>query len=145
MPRISYTAEFRAALVAEVLAGTSALVVAAQHGVDRQTVARWTRNGGMPSQRERVGPAQAGLIASVMPQEIGQRASVNRLPSLLAAYIEQGIVTLTEQLRVTGTEDYIRSQNAHDLAIMHGVAADKLLRVLAALRPVEQEPEPDPR
>lgn len=66
------------------------------------------------------------------------------MPALLGAYIEQGIITLTEQLRIAGTEEYVRSQNAHDLAIFHGVAADKLLRVLAALRPVEPDPAPTP-
>ena len=57
---------------------------------------------------------------------------------LVTNLLTQSLVTLTVQLEQFGDKDWLATQSAGDLAILHGVIADKTLRLLAAAqRPVE--------
>jgi len=46
--------------------------------------------------------------------------------------LTQSLVTLTIQLEQFGDKDWLQNQPAGELAILHGVIADKTLRLLAA-------------
>lgn len=54
--------------------------------------------------------------------------------------LTQSLVTLTIQMELFGDKDWLQNQPAGELAILHGVIADKTLRLLAAAqRPTEPE------
>lgn len=105
-------------VLAEIAAGGSVRGVAKKHGVSPGTVRGWR--------------AQAGLDpARVSPQK---RAD---LGEQLYGYLEDSIGALRSQLAVFGDPDWLKKQSAAELAILHGVVADKTARLLAAARPGE--------
>src|SRR5262245_39200416 len=57
----------------------------------------------------------------------------DRIGALVASYLEANLQALTAQAYVVSQPDYINRQSANDLAILHGVMADKSIRLLEAL------------
>jgi len=102
----------RAAVLAEIVTGTSINAAAKAHGLPVSTVRSWTR--------------APETVAIVQQQK-------KDLGVLLAEYLVTGIATLTAQLREAGRPEYIAQQPADHLAILHGVIADKLVRILAGI------------
>ena len=100
--------------MADLSLGMSTWEVAAKYGVDQKTVRNW---------RDRHLPESS-------------KSSQNKVDvgALIADYIAEGITTLAAQARHFRDPDWLATQNAKDLAINHGVLADELIRILAALR-----------
>lgn len=126
MRGVVHPPEFRAQVLADIASGESLKSVSSRYHLSRTTLQLWSRDA--------QGANRSAIQNVHETREVGQPS---RMPALLNAYIEQGIATLTKQLEVTSREEYIMKQSAGSLAILHGVTADKLLRVLAAIRPVE--------
>lgn len=57
---------------------------------------------------------------------------------LVSTYLEEILVTLSVQARVTRDEAWIKKQPASELAVFHGVLADKGIRLLTARAAAEQ-------
>lgn len=109
----AYSDEIRAAAIAAVAAGASIASVARQHGVSRRAVQIWRD--------------QAHLAPSVSQQNQVQ------LGELIADYLRTGLAALASEARLFGDPDWLKGQSASDLAILHGVLADKLVRILAGV------------
>jgi fructose-specific phosphotransferase system IIC component len=111
----AHSDETKAAVLAEILAGASVRGVAKRHGLSPGTVRGWR--------------AQAGLHPPpVSPQK---RAD---LGEQLYGYLEDSLGALRAQLALFADPDWLKKQPAGDLAILHGIVADKTARLLAAIR-----------
>lgn len=109
--RQRYSEELRAAALADlVLIGPGA--AAAKYGIPRSTLTTWQQ--------------QFDIIydPSIKKARIG---------ALAATYLEANLQALTAQAYVASDPEYINRQSAADLAILHGVMADKSVRILEAL------------
>jgi hypothetical protein len=115
----AYSAETKAAALADLATGASVNGTARKYGVDRSTVKRWRDASGI-------------VAAPVPPQK--QQAD---LGEQLYGYLEDSIGALRAQLAVFGDPDWLKKQSAADVAILHGVVADKTARLLAAVRPAD--------
>ena len=56
-----------------------------------------------------------------------------RIGTLILEYVEEGLMTLREQVKVFRDADWLKQQSASEIAILHGVIADKQIRLLEAL------------
>ncbi len=120
MPR-PYPPEKRAAVLAELATGASVSATARAHGVDRATVIAWRDLSDQP-------------VAQQKRADLGEQ---------LYGYLDESIAALRSQLRTFGDEAWLKKQPAGELAILHGVIADKTTRLLQAIRP-ESEPGESP-
>lgn len=111
--------ELRAAVMASLIAGQGVAEVATAYHIDESVVSRWRKR----------------LVASGL-QEL-QPKTRDELETLLMDYVCQALKTLKVQSEVAGTPDYVKKQPASELAVLHGVMADKAVRILAALEPTE--------
>ena len=100
--------------MADLSLGMSTWEVAETYGVDQKTVRNW-RDRHLPESSK----------SSQKKVDVGE---------LIASYIAEGITTLAAQARHCRDADWLARQDAKSLAFNHGVLADKLIRVLAALR-----------
>jgi transposase-like protein len=117
-PHTRYTEEIKAAALADVvLLGTSA--TAAKYGIPRTTLLTWQQ--------------QFTIVhnPSLKREYIG---------GLVAAYLEANLQALTAQAYVSSDPEYINRQPAEGLAILHGVMADKSVRLLEAISRGRTEP-----
>lgn len=108
----AHTDETRAAVIAAVHQGESVKSVSRKFGIGAATVRRWRDAAG---------------VATFVPQK-GPDLGV-----LVARYLAAGLEALEAQARLFGDADWAKRQPAGELAVLHGVLADKLIRVLAAL------------
>lgn len=65
-----------------------------------------------------------------------------RLIDLVMDYVSTNLRTLKAQSIEVGRADYIKNQSASEIAVLHGVLADKTVRILAALEPEESDEPP---
>lgn len=139
MPDAAAPTTDRLALRAEALArmaqGMSNARIAAELGVPEGTVKSWRARDGA---RFRAAPAVAGEIIPADPPPARIRASADappdatgkRLAELVATYLEASLETLIAQHGVLRDPEWIREQSAGDLAVLRGVEADKVMRML---------------
>jgi hypothetical protein len=66
--------------------------------------------------------------------------SSSKLETLVVANVRQNLETLTAQSIEAGKPEYIQAQPARDLAVLHGVIADKTFRILSAMTPEGEKP-----
>ncbi|HYW87276.1 MAG TPA: helix-turn-helix domain-containing protein [Chloroflexota bacterium] len=107
---VPHSPEFRAQVVAAVLAGTGISQAARDFGVDKATVSEWCARAHVPT------------IPTIKTETD---------TDLLMRYFRAALRTLIAQTEVFGDEQYCRAQEADKLAIAHGVLADKLVGVAA--------------
>jgi transposase-like protein len=116
MTRGRYSEEVHAACVAALLAGQDITEIAGAYNVPETTLRSWKHRA-----------RQAGtepIVAETDRAEIGQ---------LLIAYLKDVIGAMRKQTVVFGDEEYLRKQPAGELGVVHGILADKTIRLLEAL------------
>ena len=119
--------EVKAAAMADlVLLSPSA--VAAKHGIKRATIYKWIER-----EKPLLGP-ELSTVVELKKARIG---------ALALEYLEANLNAQIAQAYVTSDPTYINRQPAGELAILHGVLADKSLRLLEALQPRDGEPAND--
>lgn len=111
-----YSDQVKAAALAALLAGQAPSQVAATFGIPVGTLKSW-------KSRQRNGEAVA-VVATEKRERIG---------ALLLEYLEEGLTTLREQVKVFRDQEWLKKQPASELAVLHGVVADKQIRLLEAL------------
>lgn len=121
MPRGKpHSPETKAAVMAALLTGQSISEVARQFKLDRKTVRTWKERAGIVDSPE----------SPLVPQE-----KKIELGDLIVGYLTEIITTLTAQARTFRDEQWVKGQDASEVAVLHGVLADKALRILSALEP----------
>lgn len=125
-----HPAEMRSAVLAALLSGQSVDEVAHLYSLSRATVVAWRRAAGLA---ERDTPVQRKV----------QRKKAEDLGELVAAFLQETLVTLSVQSQHFRDVDWLRGQNAADLAVLHGVQADKAFRLLQALQSDDDDDNPD--
>lgn len=116
MKRKEYTASTKAAAMAALLEGQSITKVAADFKLPEGTVKAW---------RHRMkGAATETKVATEKREEIG---------TLLVDYLHANLSTLRAQQIVFADAEWLKKQDAGELAVLHGVMTDKAIRLLEAL------------
>jgi hypothetical protein len=113
---VPHSDEIRAAVLASLLAGQSVGAIADEYQLPESTV-RGIRDG--EASREVV------------------RAKKDSFGGLVADYLEESLITLKAQVVFARDTQYLRKQPASELAVLHGVIADKSIRILSAIEPEE--------
>lgn len=106
--------EIRAQVMASLLAGQGVTEVATQYNLDVSIVSRWR---------------------SAMPEDKLQAIATkkgDKIEALLYGYLTTTLNTLKEQAEIVGEREYVIKQPAGELAVLHGVMADKAVRLLEA-------------
>lgn len=110
-----YPDETRAAVMAALLAGQSIPAVAAQHHIPPGTIKHWS--------------AQLHQ-EPVQPVEPEKRSQIG---DLLLRFLTCELEALIAQAKVFADAEWLKKQPASEIAILHGVGADKAFRLLEAL------------
>ncbi|MCB1714155.1 MAG: transposase [Candidatus Competibacteraceae bacterium] len=121
MAKTEYSNEVKAAVMAALLEGQSISAVAKQYDIPKGTVSGWKQKALTPV-------ANGGVV----PDTTQKRQAIG---DLLIGYLETMLRTLTVQAKHFGDVDWLKDQNANELAVLHGVATDKAIRLLEALAP----------
>lgn len=110
--------------MAALLAGQSISETAKQYDLDMSVVSRWASS------------SQLQAVASKKESDIGE---------LVANYLRELLVTLSVQAEHCRSKPWLEKQPADQLAVNHGVLADKAFRILgAAERAAANLPEREP-
>ena len=114
----------KAACIAALLAGQGIDAVAKEYNLPRGTVHGW---------RVRAMPHLRGAAAK-KGERIGQ---------LVTDYLEAALQALKNQAETFADQEWLKTKDLHDVAILHGILADKGVRILEALdRQTEDEAAP---
>lgn len=113
MGRNQYSNEQKAAVMAALLTGQSVSQVATEYKIPRGTVSGWSRELERPS-----------IHDDTQKREMGD---------LLMGYVGELLITLRAQARFARNEAWLKDQSASEVAVLHGVLADKGIRLLEAL------------
>jgi transposase-like protein len=114
MSQKRYDPSVKAAAIAALLAGQSVSEVAREYSLPKGTVSSW---------RQR----QAGGVASNATQKRDE------IGGLLVDYLHANLSTLKAQQTVFADPEWLKKQDAQELAVLHGVMTDKAIRLLEAL------------
>lgn len=101
--------------MAALLAGQSVSAVAREYSLPKGTVSSWRQ--------------QAQRRVQVESDSTQKGAS---LDGLLLAYVQENLTTLREQAQFFRDPKWLQRQGASELAVLHGVVADKTVRLLEA-------------
>jgi transposase-like protein len=119
---MTYTDETKSSVMAALLTGQSVSKVASDYNIPAGTVKSW-------KSRQMNGCNPIGEVATEKKLEIGD---------LLIDYLRTNLTTLKKQSEVFQDEKWLKEQSASELAVLHGVIADKTIRLLEALANDEQ-------
>lgn len=119
----AHSDEIRAQVMAALLAGQGVTETAKQYKIPHQTVSR--------------------IKNEILPEQLGEigREKARRIESMLFGYLCANLEALQRQCKVASDETYLKRQPASELATLHGVMADKSIRLLEAALPAEQPEE----
>lgn len=117
MTRREYSDEIKAQVMASLLAGQAITAVAKEYQLPRSTVGKWRKQ---LAERVHVGVEQKNAETSTT------------LDELLLGYVETNLVTLRAQSEFFRDKKWLQRQSASELAVLHGVVADKTIRILEA-------------
>lgn len=114
--RNNYSEEKKAAALAALLQGQSLSAVAREYKIPKGTLAGWKKAN--------------------IPNDPTQKKDVGEL---LLGYLETNLEALKAQAEFFKTEDWLKKQNAADVAVLHGVMTDKAVRLLEAMNARSKE------
>ena len=107
--------------MAALLEGQDAGTISKKYNVPASTIKSWKsrqgNNGGV------------AIVATEKKRVIGD---------LILEYLEKSLVALIAQVEVFAEKDYLRGQDASELAVLHGVGIDKVFRIAEALAPKDE-------
>ncbi len=115
--------ETKAQVIAALKAGEQPSALAKRFGLSRSTVSGWGKAAGFNLEQVRTEKKEA-------------------LHELVAGYLSENLTTLKAQAVHARNPNWLYLQGAESLAILHGVMADKAIRILeaaAAAQPLENQ------
>lgn len=118
MSRRTYSDDLKAAVMAQLLQGQSVSSIATEYDIPKGTVSGWKRKA-----KEHAADSPLASDAT-QKEEIGQ---------LLVDYLRANLDALRAQSEVFADRDWLKDQEASELAVLHGVMTDKAVRLLEAL------------
>ena len=118
--RREYDDATKGAVMAALLAGQSINSVAKEYKIPKGTVSFWKARAA----------AGVGGDWTQKRDEIGER---------LQNYLLTALDALTAQAKVFADEEWLKKQPANELAVLHGVLADKGIRLLEARTPPNED------
>lgn len=113
MPKQIYDDATKAAVMAALLSGQAVNHVAKQYNISASTIRNWKA---------------ATKLQNTLDQE--QQYEIG---DMLLAYLREILGALKKQATHFGNATWLNSQSADSLAVLHGVAADKAIRIIEAL------------
>ncbi len=117
----TYTDELKAQVIAEWKAGSSLNALVKAHGVPKTTVRSW------------VGPHdRVAIVHSAAPKK---EVTTYNLDDMALRLVRGSVDAVDRIYGVTADDVWLKRQSAADLAILAGVIADKLYRLLGAIEP----------
>jgi transposase-like protein len=122
----AHDGELKAQCIALLLQGQVPSAIEKTTGVSKWTIYKWKREG--------------DVSQALKDMQEERRAEIE---GLMFEYVTTGLRSLRKQAEVMGEDDWIRKQNAEGLAIVHGVAFDKVVRVLEAANTAAQIEDAD--
>lgn len=126
MAKRVYSDETKAAVMAALLAGQSVSLIAKEYEIPEGTVKSW-------SSRDVNGNGHA------VATEALDATQKSRIGKLILDYLETLMVTLKNQAEVFSDKTWLSKQAASEVAVLHGVLADKGIRLLEALASEEED------
>jgi transposase-like protein len=108
-----YNEETKAAVMASLLSGQSVTAVAKEYDIPRGTIAGWSAQAN----------SELANVSNEKKAEIGD---------LLIEYLRANLEALKKQVLVFSDAAWLREQSASEAAVLHGVMADKSMRLLEA-------------
>lgn len=107
--RNNYSEEKKASALAALLQGQSLSHVAREYNIPKGTLAGWKKKD--------------------IPNDPKQKKDIGKL---LLGYLETNLESLRVQAEFFKTEEWLKKQNAADVAVLHGVMTDKAVRLMEA-------------
>lgn len=107
-----YSEETRAAVMAALLAGQSINAVAKEYKIPKGTVSSWKN--------------RQGVVKSATQKR------EDEIGGLIVGYLHENLKTLRAQAEFFSDTTWLKKQHASDAAVLHGVIADKTIRILEA-------------
>lgn len=121
----SHDPETKAAVMAALLAGQGVTEVATAYKLDPSVVSRWRKQ--IPAEKLQELATEKGLA----------------LDDLILDYLQKNFAALGAMAAVASDESYLRKYPPQQLAVLHGVFADKAFRLLEAAAGAGQADEGD--
>ncbi len=115
--RTAYPPEVKAAAIAALAAGTPATQVAIKYSVATATVRAWKA-------RELRDMQFTPTVAQDQRAEFGQ---------LVLEFLREEVHALRAQAQLFADAEWLKTQSAADLAVLHGVCTDKAVVLLQAI------------
>jgi transposase-like protein len=122
MARQSYSEETKAAVLAALLTGQAISKVAEEYNIPEGTIKGWKSR-----------QANGNPVVKVVEEK------KERIGELLIEYIALSLETLQKQVVTFGDKKWLKEQEASQVAVLHGVIADKTIRLLEALSGPEED------
>lgn len=116
--RREYDDATKSAVMAALLAGQSVSSAASEYKVPKGTVSGWKRVAQKLDEGGRTWATQKSASESI--------------DALLLSYVKENLVTLREQAIFFRDPEWLKRQEASQVAVLHGVIADKSIRLLEA-------------
>ncbi len=122
MSRATYSEELKAAVMSALLTGQSTFAVATEYRIPEGTVKAWKSK-----------QLNGDSVATVVTEK------KERIGELLISYVATSLETLQIQVKTFADKDWLQKQTASEVAVLHGVIADKTIRLLEALAGPEED------
>lgn len=135
-----YDPEVKAAVLAALLTGQSVTSVADEYNIPRGTVSSWKKREAEP-----IFLQAAATVATDATQKResvateGDEPTANVGPRIIT-YLEKSLDSLAAQADHFADKQWLDKQLAAEIAVLHGVQADKAIRLIEALN---RASEPD--
>lgn len=116
-----YDPEVKAAVMAALLQGQSINSLAREYNIPTGTISNWNNRQGVPNN-----------AIQKKQEEIGD---------LLTDYLRENLTTLKAQATFFRNEKWLVKQDASSNAVLHGVMADKSIKLLEAFSDNDTDPD----
>jgi transposase-like protein len=120
---VTFPDDTRAAVIAALMQGQGSAEVAREYNIPEGTVRQW-------KSRYCRGVTPTVTIKNTAEQIQDQKPAIGQL---LMEYLEENLATLRAQAKFFRDEAWLRKQPASDAAVLHGVMADKAVRLIEAM------------
>lgn len=115
-----YDDQTRGAVLAALLAGQSVSSIAAEYKIPRSTIYGWRDKSD-----------EIAAVATTATEKSGEL--VANIGASILEYMQTSLRSLIIQATHFGDVDWLRKQSAENLAVLHGVQTDKVMKLLEAI------------